>query len=96
MQSVDDILPHREVMGLPKLSIGAMGPNSADPELVCFGYADSEERLSDISDSCLSMGTETDISVSSTVELTRFQEQENTSSTQKEQESAPKTPNDRL
>jgi kinesin family protein C2/C3 len=73
-----------------------MGPNSADPELVCFGYADSEERLSDISDSCLSMGTETDVSVSSTVELTRFQEQENTSSTQKEQESAPKTPNDRL
>ena len=96
MQSVDDILPHRGIMGLPKLSFGAMGQNSADPELVCFGYADSEERLSDISDSGLSMGTETDVSVSSIVELTRFQEQENTSSTQKEQESALKTPNDRL
>ncbi|XP_002437142.2 kinesin-like protein KIN-14M isoform X2 [Sorghum bicolor] len=96
MQSVDDILPHRGIMGLPKLSTGAMGQNSADPELVCFGYADSEERLSDISDSGLSMGTETDVSVSSIVELTRFQEQENTYSTQKEQDSALKTPNDRL
>jgi len=96
MQSVDDILPRRGIMGLPKLSIGEMGQNSADPEFVCFDYADSEERLSDISDSGLSMGTETDVSVSSIVELTRFQEQENTPSTLKEQESARKIPNDQL
>jgi kinesin family member C2/C3 len=96
MQSVDDILPRRGIMGLPKLSIGEMGQNSADPELVCFDYADSEERLSDISDSGLSMGTETDVSVSSIVELTRFQEQENIPSTLKEQESARKIPNDQL
>ncbi|CAD5316188.1 unnamed protein product [Arabidopsis thaliana] len=36
--------------------------------------ADSEDRLSDISDSCLSMGTETDGSISSAVELTLFPE----------------------
>jgi len=83
-------------MGLPKISLGEMGQNSADPEVACFGYPDSEERLSDISDSGLSMGTETDISVSSIVELTLFSDQEKTSSTLKEQKNAPKTPNDRL
>ncbi|RLN12122.1 hypothetical protein C2845_PM09G16070 [Panicum miliaceum] len=96
MQSLDDIRPQRGVIGLPKISLGEMGHNSADPELACFGYADSEERLSDISDSGLSMGTETDVSVSSIVELTLFPEQEKTSSTLKEKEKAPKTPNDRL
>ncbi|PAN23741.1 hypothetical protein PAHAL_4G113400 [Panicum hallii] len=96
MQSLDDIRPQRGVMGLPKISLDEMDHNSADPELACFGYADSEERLSDISDSGLSMGTETDVSVSSIVELTLFPEQEKTSSTLKEQEKAPKTPNDRL
>ncbi|CAI9094078.1 OLC1v1029737C4 [Oldenlandia corymbosa var. corymbosa] len=45
-----------------------------DPELLGFGDADSEERLSDISDSVLSMGTETDGSVSSIVEYTLFPE----------------------
>ncbi|CAN6177854.1 unnamed protein product [Urochloa humidicola] len=96
MQSIDDIRPERGIMGLPMISIGEMGQNSADPELACFGYADSEERLSDISDSGLSMGTETDVSVSSIVELTLFPEQEKSSSTLKEQEKAPKTPNNRL
>ncbi|KAF8652021.1 hypothetical protein HU200_062963 [Digitaria exilis] len=96
MQSVDDIRLQRGIMGSPKISLGEMGQNSADPELSCFGYADSEERLSDISDSGLSMGTETDVSGSSIVELTLFQEQEKTSSTLKGQEKAPKTPYDRL
>ena len=96
VQSLDDIRPPRGVMGLPKISLCEMGQNSADPELACFGYPDSEERLSDISDSGLSMGTETDVSVSSIVELTLFSDQEKISSTMKEQKNAPKTPNDRL
>ncbi|GJN12283.1 hypothetical protein PR202_ga30550 [Eleusine coracana subsp. coracana] len=78
------------------LSIDEMAQNSADPDLSCFGYAESEERLSDISDSGLSMGTETDGSISSVVELTLFPEQEKPSSSMKEQEKAPRTPNDRL
>ncbi|ESQ47441.1 hypothetical protein EUTSA_v10027628mg [Eutrema salsugineum] len=45
-----------------------------DIELLGLADADSEERLSDISDSCLSMGTETDGSISSAVELTLFPE----------------------
>lgn len=45
-----------------------------DVELLGFGDADSEERLSDISDGGLSMGTETDGSISSAVEFTLFPE----------------------
>uniref|UniRef100_A0A0A9EE63 Uncharacterized protein n=1 Tax=Arundo donax TaxID=35708 RepID=A0A0A9EE63_ARUDO len=96
MQSVDDIRPQRGMTGPPKLSVCEMAQSSADPELSCFGYADSEERLSDISDSGLSMGTETDGSISSVVELTLFPEQEKTSCAMKELEKAPRTPNDRL
>lgn len=96
MQSVDDIQPQRGFIGLPKISLGEMSQNSSDPELACFGYPESEERLSDISDSGLSMGTETDVSVGSIVELTLFPEQEKTSSSLKEKEKAPKTPNNRL
>lgn len=47
-----------------------------DIELLRFGDADSEERLSDISDGGLSMGTETDGSISSIVEYTLFPEVE--------------------
>ncbi|KAL0793980.1 hypothetical protein Bca101_065357 [Brassica carinata] len=47
-----------------------------DFELIGLADADTEERLSDISDSCLSMGTETDGSISSAVELTLFPETE--------------------
>lgn len=96
MQSVDDAISQKGIIGLPMLSTGEMGQTSADRELACFGYADSEERLSDISDSGLSMGTEIDGSISSVVELTLFPEQERTPSFMKEQEKAPKTPNDRL
>ncbi|TVU07849.1 hypothetical protein EJB05_41221 [Eragrostis curvula] len=95
-QSVDETLSQKGVIGLPMLSIGEMCQNSADPELACFDYADSEDRLSDISDSGLSMGTETDGSISSVVELTLFPEQDKTYSSMKEQEKAPRTPNDRL
>ncbi|KAJ0480094.1 putative minus-end-directed kinesin ATPase [Helianthus annuus] len=45
-----------------------------DIELLGLGDADSDERLSDISDGVLSMGTETDGSMSSIVELTLFPE----------------------
>lgn len=45
-----------------------------DVELLGFGEADSEERLSDISDGVLSMGTETDGSINSIVEYTLFPE----------------------
>ncbi|GJM98189.1 hypothetical protein PR202_ga15176 [Eleusine coracana subsp. coracana] len=96
MQSVDDTISQKGITGLPVLSIDEMAQNSADPDLSCFGYAESEERLSDISDSGLSMGTETDGSISSVVELTLFPEQEKPSSSMKEQENAPRTPNDRL
>lgn len=45
-----------------------------DAELLGFGDADNDERLSDISDGGLSMGTETDGSVNSIVEFTMFPE----------------------
>lgn len=45
-----------------------------DFELLGFGDADSEERLSDISDGGLSMGTETEGSICSVVEFTLFPE----------------------
>ncbi|VAI77378.1 unnamed protein product [Triticum turgidum subsp. durum] len=96
MQSIDDIQQQREIMVLSKLPEDDMGPNSADPELASFGYADSEGRLSDISDSGISMGTETDGSISSMVDFALFPEQEKIASTWKEQETAPNTPKDRL
>ena len=45
-----------------------------DIDLLGFGDVDSEERLSDISDSGLSMGTETDGSMCSVVEYALFPE----------------------
>ncbi|KAJ8526924.1 hypothetical protein K7X08_029401 [Anisodus acutangulus] len=45
-----------------------------DVVLIGFDDADSEERLSDISDGVLSMGTETDGSINSIVEYTLFPE----------------------
>lgn len=48
--------------------------HTEDVELLGFGDEDSEERLSDISDGGLSMGTETDGSINSIVELTLFPE----------------------
>lgn len=58
-----------------KLSGGDVGRYSnEDIELLGFGDADSEERLSDISDGGLSMGTETEGSICSVVEYTLFPE----------------------
>ncbi|XP_038985258.1 kinesin-like protein KIN-14D [Phoenix dactylifera] len=73
-QSTDDLKHQKEISGQPKLTEDDPGQSSADLELLGFGDADSEERLSDISDSGLSMGTETDGS-SSVIELTLFPEQ---------------------
>lgn len=52
---------------------GSKNPNN-DVELLGFGEDDSDERLSDISDGVLSMGTETDGSINSIVEYTLFPE----------------------
>ncbi|CAN4077722.1 unnamed protein product [Withania somnifera] len=52
---------------------GGQNPNE-DVVLIGFDDADSEERLSDISDGVLSMGTETDGSINSIVEYTLFPE----------------------
>ncbi|KAL7123012.1 hypothetical protein ACP275_01G079700 [Erythranthe tilingii] len=64
----------REDMCL-KLDVGDRGKSlDDDVELLGFGDPDSEERLSDISDGVLSMGTETDGSINSIVEYTLFPE----------------------
>ncbi|CAN4127364.1 unnamed protein product [Withania somnifera] len=52
---------------------GGQNPNE-DVVLIGLDDADSEERLSDISDGVLSMGTETDGSINSIVEYTLFPE----------------------
>lgn len=58
-----------------KLSGGDVGQDfNEDIDLLGFGDADSEERLSDISDGGLSMGTETEGSICSVVEYTLFPE----------------------
>ncbi|KAJ0964796.1 hypothetical protein J5N97_025934 [Dioscorea zingiberensis] len=74
-QSLDDLKPHNENLEQIKLAEeDASLAFPADYELLGFGDADSEGRLSDISDSVLSMGTETDGSISSVVEFTLFPE----------------------
>ncbi|KAE9459581.1 hypothetical protein C3L33_08550, partial [Rhododendron williamsianum] len=60
-----------------------------DVELLGFGDADLEERLSDISDGELSMGTETDGSINSIVELTLFPETLKAPADSKEKRSLP-------
>ncbi|KAJ4961434.1 hypothetical protein NE237_021344 [Protea cynaroides] len=74
-QSMDDFRHHKEFFRQSKLATVDTGQNfSADVDLLGFGDADSEERLSDISDGGLSMGTETDGSIQSVVEFTLFPE----------------------
>ncbi|KAJ8764806.1 hypothetical protein K2173_010271 [Erythroxylum novogranatense] len=53
---------------------GAGESSKDDIDLMGFGDVDSDDRLSDISDSGLSMGTETDGSMRSAVEFTLFPE----------------------
>ncbi|XP_023549756.1 kinesin-like protein KIN-14J isoform X1 [Cucurbita pepo subsp. pepo] len=69
--SVDDLRQQKEFSSQSR----ALGQNVTDDvELLGFGNADSDERLSDISDGGLSMGTETDGSLCSVVEYTLFPE----------------------
>ncbi|XP_045823203.1 kinesin-like protein KIN-14J isoform X2 [Trifolium pratense] len=70
-QSIDDFMNKSSSLQL-KLAREDVNQNfNDDIDLLGFGDADSEERLSDISDGGLSMGTETD-SISSIVEYTLF------------------------
>ncbi|XP_057978301.1 kinesin-like protein KIN-14J [Malania oleifera] len=74
-QSVDDFRHQKDFLEQSKVAVKDAGQNfTEDIELLGFGDADSEERLSDISDGGLSMGTETDGSISSIVEYTLFPE----------------------
>ncbi|KAF5734494.1 hypothetical protein HS088_TW16G00943 [Tripterygium wilfordii] len=73
-KSMDDFRAP-EVLLRSKVVEGDVGQTSTeDIELLGFGDADSDERLSDISDGGLSMGTETDGSISSVVEFILFPE----------------------
>ncbi|CAN8245508.1 unnamed protein product [Cochlearia groenlandica] len=72
-QSSDDRKLQKDLHEASKFATAAKEIDfEEDIELIGLADADSEERLSDISDSCLSMGTETDGSISSVVELALF------------------------
>ncbi|KAI6702110.1 hypothetical protein NL676_011246 [Syzygium grande] len=74
-QSVDDFKHHKEFYQQSKLADGPVDQSATDDvQLLGLEDADLEERLSDISDGDLSMGTETDGSISSVVEYTLFPE----------------------
>lgn len=74
-KSIDELRHQKELPPLSKLAGGDVGQHfTEDIELLGFGDVDSEERLSDISDGGLSMGTETDGSICSVVEFTLFPE----------------------
>ncbi|KAK7358615.1 hypothetical protein VNO77_00550 [Canavalia gladiata] len=80
-QSMDDFRNKSSSLRL-KLAREDISQNfNEDIDLLRFGDADSEERLSDISDGGLSMGTETDASISSIVEYTLFPELEKAAET---------------
>lgn len=74
-QHYDDIKHQKDYSSASRQCgmVSSQNTRTADVELLGFGDGDSEERLSDISDGGLSMGTETDGS-SSIVELTLFPE----------------------
>lgn len=94
-QSMDEFKHHKEFFRQSRLAVvgadkfpeetglnvgeGEKNPND-DIELLGLGEDDSEERLSDISDGVLSMGTETEGSVNSIVEYTLFPEKSKPSS----------------
>ncbi|KAM6587845.1 hypothetical protein CsatA_010450 [Cannabis sativa] len=73
-QSMEDLRNQKEFSSQMKLLGDANQNINEDFDLLGFGDADSEERLSDISDGGLSMGTETDGSIASVVEFTLFPE----------------------
>ena len=93
-QSLDEYRHQKELSAQSRLFGGDVGQQfSEDIELLGFGNADSDERLSDISDGGLSMGTETDGSISSVVEYTLFPEvAKSAESTPPESIPAEKTP----
>jgi len=93
-QSLDEFRHQKELSAQSRLFGGDVGQQfSEDIELLGFGNADSDERLSDISDGGLSMGTETDGSISSVVEYTLFPEvAKSAESTPPESIPAEKTP----
>lgn len=73
--SGDDFKLHKESYQPSKLADGPVDQSATDDvQLLGLEDADLEERLSDISDGDLSMGTETDGSISSVVEYTLFPE----------------------
>nr|KJB20678.1 hypothetical protein B456_003G158800 [Gossypium raimondii] len=74
--SIDESRHQNESLAHTNMIGRDLGPNLTDDiELLGFGNADSEERLSDISDGDLSMGaTDTDGSICSAVEFTLFPE----------------------
>ncbi|CAN1253844.1 Kinesin-like protein KIN-14J [Linum perenne] len=83
LQSMDELKRHKGHLGHSKPMIdlpaeaerAKRGLNSKEEaELFCVGGGDSDERVSDLSDGCLSMGTETDGSSGSGVECTQFPE----------------------
>ncbi|GAB4839599.1 hypothetical protein Ancab_029122 [Ancistrocladus abbreviatus] len=60
-KSMNDLKHQKESHRQTKLAGGYVGQNiSADDDVIGFGDADSEERLSELSDGDLSVGTETD------------------------------------
>ncbi|PON62876.1 Kinesin-like protein [Parasponia andersonii] len=73
-QSIEDFGNQKEFSTQLKVGGDVSQNLNEDFELLGFGDADSEERLSDISDGGLSMGTETDGSIASVVEFTLFPE----------------------
>lgn len=91
--SMDDFRHHKQYSHRSKLGGDASQNFNEDFELLGFGDEDAGERLSDISDGGLSMGTETDGSMSSSaVEFTLFPEvMKPTESTNTESSGAKKT-----
>ncbi|CAN6718751.1 unnamed protein product [Malus baccata var. baccata] len=71
-QSIDDFRRHKEHSTQQKDRDESSQNITEDFELVGFGEEDSGERLSDISDGGLSMGTETEGSMASFMEFTLF------------------------
>ncbi|KAL1551919.1 hypothetical protein AAHA92_12785 [Salvia divinorum] len=82
-QSMNEFKQHKQFFQQSRLAVldcdkipedTGLNFDAADIELLGLGEDDSEERLSDISDGVLSMGTETEVSVNSIVEHTLFPE----------------------
>lgn len=80
----DEHSDQSESLGQSKVDEEVGDQNSADPELLGYGDADSEERLSDSSDGGLSMGIETEGYIGSVTDSNLFPEQANASEATKD------------